>query len=216
MLYNIFFPTPVAGGDYALVTNNAYAGDKRNIGTSTMGQLKYVLENPMTYTKILLESMGSMLADYTFRKQPYITYAYMGSANYLINWVMIGVGLFAALFANVKTSMGKVMGALTHLMNFGVVAIVFSSMYISYTPVGSPKILGVQGRYVIPLFLPFLSCFLGWGIRKCQKTDKQGFIVKCRQSLSALPAVYERVIFGVMMAVSLWMTYHLIILTINV
>lgn len=216
MLYNIFFPTPVAGGDYALVTNNAYAGDKRTIGTSTMGQLKYVLENPLTYTKILLESMGSMLADYTVRKQPYITYAYMGSANYLINWVMIGVGLFAALFANVKTSMGKVMGALTHLMNFGVVAIVFSSMYISYTPVGSPKILGVQGRYVIPLFLPFLSCFLGWGIRKCQKTDKQGFIVKCRQSLSALPAVYERVIFGVMMAVSLWMTYHLIILTINV
>lgn len=112
--------------------------------------------------------------------------------------------------------MGKTMGALTHLMNFGVVAIVFSSMYISYTPVGNPKILGVQGRYVIPLFLPFLSCFLGWGIRKYEKTDQKGLIVKCRQRLSALPAVYERVVFGVMMVVSLWMTYHLIILTINV
>ena len=53
-------------------------------------------------------------------------------------------------------------------------------------------------------------------VEKNEKMDKQGFIVKCRQRISALPAVYERVILGIMLAVSLWMTYHLIILTINV
>ena len=105
---------------------------------------------------------------------------------------------------------------MTHLMNFGVVAIVFSSMYISYTAVGSSNILGVQGRYVIPLFLPFLSCFMGWGIIRAQKTKAEGYVVKLRNRLQALPAVYERIIFGVMMAVSLWMTLKLIILTINV
>lgn len=216
MIYNIFFPTPVSGGDYALVANSAYSGDKRNLGTSTMGQIQYILENPDKYTGTLLGSMAHMLAKYTIWKEPFISYAYLGTANYLINWLMIGLGAFAALFANVKTSVGKAVGTLTHIMNFGVVAIVFSSMYISYTPVGSSGIQGVQGRYVIPLFLSFLSCFLGWGIRKSEETGNEGFIVKQRKRLSALPAIYERVIFGVMLAVSLWMTCRLIILTMNV
>lgn len=216
MLYNIFFPTPVAGGDYALVTNNAYAGDKRNIGTSTMGQLEFVLKNPITYVGILLDSMVTMVSEYTILKYPYITYAYMGNAPYFVNWVMVVLGIFGALFANVKNSMGKFRGALTHFMNFGVVAIVFSSMYISYTPVGNEKILGVQGRYVIPLFLPFLSCFFGYGLKKIEQGKEAGWIVKYRNKLHAMPAVYERIIFGVMLAVSLWMTLNLIILTINV
>lgn len=216
MLYNIFFPTPVAGGDYALVTNNAYAGDKRNIGTSTMGQLQFVLSNPLVYTKILLKSMLEMISDYTIKRYSFVTYAYMGNAHFLINWVMVILGVFAALFANVKTSIGRFKGAMTHLMNFGVVAIVFSSMYISYTPVGNEKILGVQGRYVIPLFLPFLSCFLGWGLIKAKESEKAGFICKMREKIQAMPAVYERIIFAVMMCVSLLMTLFLIILKINV
>ena len=216
MIYNIFFPTPVSGGDYALVSNSAYAGDKRSIGTSTVGQLQFVMSNPLQYAVILLRSMFDMLMDYTVKGNPFVSYGYMGAAGYLTNWLMIALGLFAALFANVKTSIRKGMGALTHLMNFGVVAIVFSSMYISYTAVGSSNILGVQGRYVIPLFLPFLSCFMGWGIIRAQKTKAEGYVVKLRNRLQALPAVYERIIFGVMMAVSLWMTLKLIILTINV
>ena len=175
-----------------------------------------MMSNPLQYAVILLRSMLDMLMDYTVKGNPFVSYGYMGAAGYLTNWLMIALGLFAALFANVKTSIRKGMGALTHLMNFGVVAIVFSSMYISYTAVGSSNILGVQGRYVIPLFLPFLSCFMGWGIIRAQKTKAEGYVVKLRNRLQALPAVYERIIFGVMMAVSLWMTLKLIILTINV
>jgi len=161
MMYNIFFPTPVAGGDYALVTNNAYAGDKRNIGTSTMGQLKFVLENPFVYLKILLSSMWKMIMDYLVRKYPYVTYAYLGNSPYWVNYVCIILGVAAALFANVKKSVGKFRGFICHFVMFGVVAVVFSSMYISYTPVGNEEILGVQGRYVIPMFMPFLGTFLG-------------------------------------------------------
>lgn len=215
MLYNIFCPTPVAGGDYELVSNAAYSGDKRNIGTSTMGQLAFIMENPLTYVKILCRSMVIMLSNYTVNRHPYLTYAYLGEAHYLMNWVMVFLGFFAALFADVKSSVGKLRGALTHLMNFGVVVIVFSSMYISYTAVGSETILGVQGRYVIPLFLPFLSCFIGWGIKR-ERDGKQGWIVSVRGRLQDLPAVYERIIFSVMLAVNLWMTLRLVILKLNV
>ena len=110
MIYNIFFPTPVSGGDYALVSNSAYAGDKRSIGTSTVGQLQFVMSNPLQYAVILLRSMFDMLMDYTVKGNPFVSYGYMGAAGYLANWLMIALGLFAALFANVKTSIRKEWG----------------------------------------------------------------------------------------------------------
>lgn len=210
MIYNIFFPTPVAGGDYQLVSNAAYSGDKRSVGTSTIGQIGYVLHNPLVYTKVLLKEMFGMLGSYTLFGIPYVGYAYLGTAPFWINWLLILLGLFAAVFAGVKARIGKRIGGLTHLMNFGVAAIVFSSMYISYTAVGSGHILGVQGRYFIPLFLPFLSCFFAWG------QGKEKGIAAVRNKLQALPAVYERIIFGILSAVSLYMTWKLVILKMNV
>lgn len=210
MIYNIFFPTPVAGGDYQLVSNMAYSGDRRSVGTSTIGQISYILENPLTYTKVLLKEMFGMLGSYTLFGVPFVGYAYLGTAPFWINWLLILLGVFAAMFTATKSKLGKGIGALTHLMNFGVAAIVFSSMYISYTAVGSSQILGVQGRYFIPLFLPFLSCFFGMG------EGKENRFAIAKQKLQSLPAVYERVIFGILGFVNLVMTWQLVILKMNV
>ena len=220
MIYNIFFPTPVAGGDYQLVSNAAYSGDKRNVGTSTTGQIAFILGNPLTYTKILLSDMFEMLFRYIdcltpIGKMPFVGYAYLGTAPFFVNWVLMILGFFAALFANVKQKIGKLFGGVTHLMNFGVAAVVFTSMYVSYTAVGSEQILGVQGRYFIPLFLPFLSCLLAWGLgeKTYPWTEK---LAGWREKLHGMPAVYERVIFGVLFVVNLCMTWTLIILKMNV
>ena len=100
-------------------------------------------------------------------------------------------------------------------MNFGVAAVVFTSMYVSYTAVGSDKILGVQGRYFIPLFLPFLSWLLAWGLgEKSYPWTKK--LAGWREKLHAMPAVYERVIFGVLFVINLCMTWTLIVLKMNV
>lgn len=210
MIYNIFFPTPVAGGDYQLVSNMAYSGDSRSVGTSTIGQISYILANPLTYAGVLLKEMFGTLGSYTIFGVPYVAYAYLGTAPFWVNWLLILTGIFAAVFTAVKEKLGKGIGALTHLMHFGVAAIVFSSMYISYTAVGSDQILGVQGRYFIPLFLPFLSCLFGMGERKETK------ITAAKQKLSSIPAVYERIIFGILGAVNLAMTWQLVILRLNV
>lgn len=213
MIYNIFFPTPVAGGDYQLVSNTAFSGDKRSVGTSTMGQIQYILQNPLTYTRVLLGEMFGMLSNYLTKGfsiggVPFVGYAYLGTAPFVTNWLLIVLGLFAAMFAGMQERIGKVIGALTHLMNFGVAAIVFSSMYISYTAVGSSQILGVQGRYFIPLFLPFLSCFFSMGNNKR--------LAVIRQKVRGEACIYERLIFGILMAVNLLMTWKLVILPLNV
>lgn len=213
MLYNIFFPTPVAGGDYQLVSNLAFSGDRRSVGTSTMGQISHILNNPLAYTKVLLSEMFGMLLGYIVKGVPYVGYAYLGTASFLTNWILILTGIFAAVCAPVKRRIGKIFEGLSHLMNFGVAAIVFTSMYISFTAVGSDRILGVQGRYFIPLFLPFLSCL--FCKRKAGETG--GAVIGAPKGrLWKIPGIYERIIFGVLGAVNLYMTWRLVILLVNV
>lgn len=211
MLYNIFFPTPVAGGDYQLVSNLAFSGDRRSVGTSTMGQISYILGNPLTYTGILLSEMFGMLLGYTLKGVPYVGYAYLGTAPFALNWILILLGSFAALYAPVRKKVGGAFEGLSHLMNFGVAAVVFTSMYISFTAVGNDRILGVQGRYFIPLFLPFLSCLFG---KKGMDRLKGAGVF--REKLERFPGLYERIIFGVLGAVNLFMTWKLVILSVNV
>lgn len=210
MLYNIFFPTPVAGGDYQLVSNVAFSGDKRSVGTSTMGQIEYILHNPLAYTKTLLQEMFGMLFGYTLGRVPYAGYAYLGTAPFWVNWLLILAGIFAALFAGIKEKVGKAIGGLTHLMNFGVAAIVFTSMYISFTSVGNSHIMGVQGRYFVPLFLPFLSCFFG------AVEGKEKGIILAKNRLQGFGGLYERVLWGILWGVNLYMILVLVILKMNV
>lgn len=162
MLYAIFKPLPAAGGNYQLVGNFSYLGDKRNVGTSFSGQIQYVMANPLVYTKVLLGSMFGMLKDYLFGGDSFIGYAYLGFKGWIWTWICLILAFFTALFSDKKET-GKPIGIkyilLNLLMIFGTSAIVLTSMYVSYTAVGADFIAGVQGRYFIPLFLPFFSCF---------------------------------------------------------
>lgn len=201
MLYAIFKPLPAAGGDYQLVGNASFLGDKRNVGTSFSGQISYILANPLTYTKVLLGSMFGMLWDYLFGGDSFIGYAYLGFKSWIWTWVCVVVAFFTALFSEKnekRKSIGLKYILLNLLMIFGTSAIVLTSMYVSYTPVGAEAISGVQGRYFIPLFLPFFSCL---------------FQDKCKISFSKLWV--NRIGFFVMTGLNLYMVTDLVLVAMN-
>lgn len=223
MLYNIFRPTPVAGGDYALVSNLSYAGDPRNTGASVIGQIQYIMNNPLDYTKLLLGSMGGMLADYLTCKLPFVGYAYLGFAPAFVNYVMIAIAAIATLFTArerqyyvvedkrwfKRSAIGLKFILLTLLMCFGVTAVIWTSMYVSYTAVASPVILGVQGRYFIPLFLPFFSCFFF----KRPDGKEENTLSKLWNRIPAR-VMYSVLVFG-MVIINLIMSYQFIIVKCN-
>ena len=147
MLYNIFRPTPAAGSDYYLVGNFDFAGDKRNIGTSVTGQLQYILQNPFTYALLLLKSMVQLLGTYLSGGADFFQYGYLGTGSTIFTWIVIVLGLWLALWSakGVKRwKMPAVSIVLTLIMLLGTSAIVWSSMYVSYTTVGANEIRGVQ------------------------------------------------------------------------
>lgn len=207
MIYGIFKPLPVAGGDYQLVSNAAFMGDKRNVGTSMGGQIQYILGNPLEYTVLLLKSMFGMVAGYLFKGRGFAGYAYLGFAHWIWNWILLLVGVFAAVVSkhtgavrerSEASAIGLKYIILNIIMIFGTSALIWTSMYASYTAVGSDVIQGVQGRYFIPLFLPFLSCFFQ---RKREFKLDQLWI--------------NRAIFAICSVLNLFMVYQFVLLAMN-
>ncbi len=70
---------------------------------------------------------------------------------------------------------------LTIIMTFGMCAVIWTSMYVSYTPVGADVIKGVQGRYFTPLFLPLLLCLCSE-----KRTGRLGRLGRSRLMLAAM------------------------------
>ena len=202
MIYNIFFPTPTAGSDYHLVSNITYAGDKRNVGTSVMGQIEYIFGNPGVYTLLLLRSMGGMLGRYLLGGTGFFQYGYVGAAPMIATYLVLLVALWLVLFAakgEKRRGIGIKFILLNILMIFGTAAIVWTSMYVSYTTVGADEIRGVQGRYFIPMFLPFAVCFLNSKLEsRLEQHDR------------------SRIVFGVMTVLNMAMIYGMVITKMNI
>lgn len=201
MIYDIFNPTPVATSNHALVTNFAYAGDKRSSGTNNAGQIQYILSNPLTYTVLLLKSMISMTVE-SLTIDSFINYGYLGKAPVIFNWIALAVGFWLSV-TTTKNEERRLLSVWhriwTLLMLFGTAAVVWTSMYVSYTAVGSSTIEGVQGRYFIPLFVPFFICFF-------TKTKKSRLERSTINQIAFLTGIY----------MNLYMVYFLVLKTMNV
>lgn len=146
-----------------LFSATAQAGDARG-GTdvSAIGQIAFILSHPIEYARILCQFMLSYLSPvssdmYTF------SYAYMGFLPSLLPWVssfgFILLSLTVALdiqqdsFSQPRWA--RIWVAFLFVMS---VALVCTSLYVSYTPVGLSTINGVQLRYLTPLLFTASLC----------------------------------------------------------
>ena len=161
LMYTVFFPPVSTSANYELVGNLAYAGDKRNQGTSVLGQIQYIIQNPIAYTGLLLSSMFGNLIQYTFGNLSFFNYGYLGNLSgiyTIIGEILLALSCVFAPEEEKNRVIGKKYKALNIIMILGLSAIIWTSMYVSYTPVGNNVIEGVQARYFMPLFLPFCYC----------------------------------------------------------
>ncbi len=190
LLYTFFFPPVSASSNYEVMGNLAYAGDKRSQGTNVLGQIGWVLHNPLSYTLLLLRSMFGELWNYLCGAKPFVAYGYLGGLPVFWTWIGLAMLLFAAAFSPageerrgypLRYKVGNL------LVVFGMSSVIWTSMYVTFTAVGANVINGVQGRYFLPLFLPFFGCLI-----------RGGHQVRLEKS------TYARLILGVFVCMNLY------------
>ena len=141
-------------------------GDLRGGTTSHAGQLGAIFANPVGYAGLLLSTMWEYLFDFGIGTPSLDFMAYLGSGSLTIP---IAIYLVTLTLTSENTvyvqndrkewiseGMSPLFKGVLYFLVFGVMCLIWTSMYLSYTEVGKTVMAGVQGRYYIPLLFPVL------------------------------------------------------------
>lgn len=156
-----YMPVIVAGvallGTFLLpaLMHGVGEGDSRGgEGINANAQLAYVLANPAEYAQVLLQFLKEFFS--IRNMQTYLQrYCYFGYGEfYGLAWVTLVV----VAFLDKRSTKGMTVAVRISCVFASLLAAVACAtvMYLVYTPVASDQILGCQGRYLLPVLIPFL------------------------------------------------------------
>lgn len=124
-------------------------------GVNSGLQLKYILTNPLSYIYTLYKTIQLTIMSIT--RTMAVQLGYCGLLGELDYMIIIGILVVAIAKCNEDLKIfDKIILLLVVLLSVGSA---MSSMYISYNVVGSEIVDGFQGRYLVPVLLPFLLLF---------------------------------------------------------
>lgn len=136
-------------------------------------QIAFILSHPFEYAVSLMNHMWSYLS-IEGTKGYMISFAYLGFGSSIVWLLLLSLTLLTTL-TDTKYSTKQVNNAKTRIVDIvlilGTIALVCTSLYISFTPVGSSVFSGVQARYLLPLIFPFLI-FMGTAKMYWPRTER--------------------------------------------
>jgi len=147
---------------FATAASAAEAADVRGGDTNVARQLRHIFTQPFSYGIGMLQIMYGTIVEFTIgpNAMGIVGHGFLNSVS----------GAPAILLTAVTlTESGKVKIKRAHkiliaILLFVVSAFIWTALYLAFTPVGNPYIIGVQGRYFIPLVLIGLLLINGRGI----------------------------------------------------
>lgn len=138
-------------------SSGGLGSDDRGGATDIASQMSVIFNHPLQYTKLLLSSIYSTFGNYIFRDAS-IFFAHAGYIPMPLSFIPV-ILLSMVAFVRPKNeksfTLSKFQRSYLGFLIFGIVCLIWTSMYLAFTPVGEFIINGVQGRYYIPLLVPF-------------------------------------------------------------
>lgn len=160
------------------VLTSTASGDSRVANTSVSLQLKYILMHPINYIKLLLKETIYNFDNMFFGFDTFSLMGYLNRNTHIFdlsNFVLLVLILYVTFTDTVEESFldKKFKIALTILLVM-IWCLIWTALYLQWTPVGHNSIEGVQSRYFLPLLFPLLILFVPYGKKK--KVDVKHYI----------------------------------------
>ncbi|MGI6007334.1 MAG: DUF2142 domain-containing protein [Ruminococcus sp.] len=132
--------------------NANQAGDARGGDTSVGRQLRYVFAHPLGYARLLVSSLAEKFFSFTFGYEGLGQMGHLPGNEKMVSAAMLITGVtLTDRREGEKEDLSPVQkwGALC--LGFITLCLVWTAMYLSFTPVGADIIRGTQGRYYLPV-----------------------------------------------------------------
>ena len=177
------------------LTSPNVVGDLRGGETSEAGQLATILHHPFGYMLLLKDTMISQFFYKLFSKENLTFFSYAGLFNDNLYYIYLFVLLFVAFTdTDREYQINKFVKIFLFILVLGIIVLIWTSLYMSFTDVGSNVINGVQARYFIPLLFPLILCFRFNNIKNNFLSRYYDFIVVFIPTFVLLFAIYELII----------------------
>ena len=138
--------------------SSSNGGDLRGGFVNTGEQLKLILTHPFGYLDVVKNTVLPQMFTKLIGIEALNNYAYLGRSSNNIYYLTLLLLLFVGIFDNKNNNLenkNKILAIIALLL---IVILIWTALYLSFTPVGLNKINGVQARYFIPLlFLLLIS-----------------------------------------------------------
>ena len=160
---SFILPYFVSFSDVALSSVSSDSRGGENVNSAR--QLLYILNHPFAFLETLISFLGNYFSPSSFFDATgifaYMPYLVLQKARYLpasiLQFLLLAVIVLldrnnnrGCIVSKHQLCIASVIGSLSALF------LVILSLYLSFTPVGSNYIGGVQNRYVLPLLAPIL------------------------------------------------------------
>lgn len=133
-------------------------GDPRGGDTDVVLQLRSILAYPLQYIKLFFQEVISEFGSYFAGTAGLACFGRMRELSSRWSYILIP-WIFGMTFLSRKEDclvMEKKYKLSLGVILFVVLGLIWSALYLSYTPVGATHISGVQARYYYPLLLPLM------------------------------------------------------------
>lgn len=151
-----------------------------HLGSNSPAQLAYILAHPLNYYTTVWRTFLGQGGNLILQSSGLL----LGSANVNMSGTLLLPYLFliakkanaVSPFALSKNSEGKAgLRAVCTAVLLTITTLIFTSLYLQWTPVSEREIIGLQGRYFIPLLFPLY--LLVTGDRAEKKESSLSFII---------------------------------------
>lgn len=167
-------------------------------GVNSKEQVLFILQNIPQYILILWKFVSTEFSE--FFLAPIGNLAYAGWMSSIVVYTLLIYIFILAVTDNVNDEVSLRGWDRTWLLAAIVLswALVLTSLYLGFTPVGSLTIEGVQGRYFTPLLLPLLLLLRGRSIKNGLKEESFNYFISIFSTS-----------FALMMAIKIFMLYNI-------
>lgn len=138
---------------------NTMGADSRGGETSVALQLELIMHNPFGYVKVLKDTMINRFMSNFLGKDILFFYGYIGKCSDNLYLGFLTFMLFVFFTEETKNSLNNKNKIILSVCIGGVILMIWTALYLAFTPVGLTTINGVQPRYFIPLLFPMSFIF---------------------------------------------------------
>ena len=168
MLLATFVLPTVMDTVFATAAGVAEVADARGGDTNIVRQMRHIFSQPFSYGIGMLQIMHGTLVEFTIGPSAMgmVGHGFLNSVSGAPAILLTAVTLTERGTIKIRKGNTIIIGIILFIIS----SLIWTALYLSFTPVGYPYIVGVQGRYFIPLVLIGLLLINGRAIEyKCEE-----------------------------------------------